>query len=73
MENKINHLSSLSSEDIIKELCSKENSKFVNELSKLKKINKEMNKQLIEIFQKIMKKEIVLSLIFYLIQKFQKC
>ena len=56
MDNKINHLSSLSSEDIIKELCSKENSKFVNELSKLKKINKEMNKLIVGILQKIKSK-----------------
>ena len=53
MEEKINHLCSLSSEDLFQELNSKGNSKFIEQLSKLKKINKETNKQLIQIFQKL--------------------
>ena len=53
MEKKINHLSSLSSEEIIKELDSTENSGFIEKLSGLKKISKDTNKQLIDIFQKL--------------------
>ena len=53
MEKKINHLSSLSSEEIIDELSSKENSGFIEKLSGLKKISKDTNKQLIDIFQKL--------------------
>ena len=53
MEKKINHLSSLSSEEIINELNSTENSGFIEKLSGLKKIGKETNKQLIDIFQKL--------------------
>ena len=53
MEKKINHLSSLSSEEIIKELSSMENSGFIEKLSGLKKISKDTNKQLIDIFKKL--------------------
>ena len=53
MEKKINHLSSLSSEEIIKELDPTENSGFIEKLSGLKKISKDTNKQLIDIFQKL--------------------
>ena len=53
MEKNINHLSSLSSEEIINELSSKENSGFIEKLSGLKKISKDTNKQLINIFQKL--------------------
>ena len=49
MEKKINRLYLLSSEEILNEI----NSTFINELSKQKKISKEMNKQLIEILEKI--------------------
>ena len=53
MEKTINQLSLLSSEEIINELNSNKKSDFINKLVKLKKLTKEMHKQLLDIFQKI--------------------
>ena len=53
MEKKIIHLSSLSSNEIINELNSTKISEFIEKLSGLKKISKDTNKQLIDIFQKL--------------------
>jgi len=56
MEKKIIHLSSLSSDEIIRELNSTKISEFIEKLSGLKKISKDTNKQLIDIFQKLKSK-----------------
>ena len=53
MEKKLERLSLLSSEEIIKEFYSNKKSDFIKELSKQKKISKEMNRQLVQIFEKI--------------------
>lgn len=53
MEKKINHLSSLSPEKIIDELNSNKTSDFIKELSKQKKISKELNRQLTQILEKL--------------------
>ena len=57
MEEKIKRISILSSEQLMNEIVnSGEYYEFIDELSKLKLINREMNKKLLEIFQKIKNK-----------------
>ena len=57
MEEKIQRISILSPEQLVNEIVNSDGyNEFIDELSKLKLINKEMNKKLLEIFQKIKNK-----------------